>query len=475
MKVLVYTRPRIKNFFHDLVSNIDCFKEVKFFSDHRGTEEIDLMEIYYRYKSLIKLGDRGENIWEALDFDDIHRRCRYLRQLSKEDAAVRIKAMSLAINSLLESENPDYVFGMVMDSYVIDILDRLMRSRGRQYVGFVNNMINGYSRLTARGELIFNRDPDEMVVQEKIKELREKYYVPNMQKDFMWNTSPARMFFTKFIREWIKIVYYEFKKIVDSDSDNFYANTVAARECMACRSISQLFFRKYQETNYKARINKARKEGKVIAYLPLQFYPECSIDYWGTSIELSNFYETVNQLVNIDLKEVLLLVKEHPSAIGLRKIDFYKNLTRNINIVPMPFDISSNEVIEYADVVLTWTGSVGVEAIARRKPLITFGNAYYDNSSRFLQINSYEELNDLENVIKKAFEESKYLDFDKEFKSIIKYMVGGMVEGYIFPLDYGSSKNRRNNQEMSKLAQNISLQMQDIFKAGLVEVRKGCL
>ena len=470
LKVLVYTRPRINVFFKELAANVPVFSEIHYFSDHSGTENIDLMARYYNVKSKFENGEfNTHHIWDKINFQDIGRRCRYLRTLIPQERLIRIKCMSIALLDMIEEYSPDYIFGMVMDSYILDLCDRLMRIRKSQYIGFLNNMLNGYSRITSRGELIFNNTPSEELVGEKINELRERYYIPNMQKDFMWNTKPFSMFFTKYLKEKIKIGYYYIKRF--SDPDNFYYNTVASDSCMSCRSLSQILFRRHQNNNYTRFIAEAKEKGKIIVYLPLQFYPECSIDYWGTSKDFSDFYSTVDELLKLNLSDIVILTKEHPSAYGLRKDRFYKDISKNNSFCLVPFDISSNDIINQADLILTWTGSVGVEAIIRDKPLITFGNAYYSVDGICSEVNGFDDLSSLNDLVCATVK--NYHRSEGQIKNFVKNLLSGLVEGYVFPLDYGTKKNPYNHIRMKKLGENVSSLLKRMHSDGCYPVRSG--
>ena len=472
MKVIVYTRPRIKTFFHELAKQIACFNDIKFMSDHKGEEEICIMEHYYRAKYDIE--NKIATQENEFDFDRIVIRCRYLRSLDQDAARLKAQAMTLAVERIIHKYQPDVIFGMVMDSYVLDIIDLVMRARNSQYVGFLNNMINGYSRLTARGELIQLSDPSIQMIENALNELGTNNYVPNMQKDFMWNTSPLSMYFTKYMKEKIKIVYYFLKKIINSDPDNFYYNTVAAKSCMSCRKIDQIFFRRFEEKNWLQVINNAKAAGKLIVYMPLQFYPECSLDYWGTNIKFSSFYSVVKKIIANSYNKILILVKEHPSAMGLRKSNFYEQFSLNENIILTPFDVSSNEVIEKTDMVLTWTGSVGVEAIMRNKPLITFGEAYYDPGYGILRLNDEAQLLNLESILVDYFKQATY-DKSKLQKDMVVHMLKGLIPGYVFPLDYNTKKNPLNPTQMNMLSKGINDFIINIKNNGSYEVKKGCV
>ncbi|MGI1677495.1 MAG: hypothetical protein K6L75_02075 [Cellvibrionaceae bacterium] len=438
-------------------------------SDHKGEEAVWIMQYYYNAKKDLK--NKTAFPKTKIDQRKIVFRCRYLRSIDENEALKKVTAMTLAVERIVEEFNADVVFGMVMDSYLLDIFDLVMRSKDSQYLGFLNNMINGYSRLTSRGELICLSRPSKENIDKALNELCDKNYVPNMQNDFMWKTTILSMFFTKFLKEKIKILYYAIKKVIDRDPDNFYFNTVASTSCMSCRNLNQLFYRKYQNNDWLIRIKKAKEEGKKIVYMPLQFYPECSIDYWGTSEELSNFYEVVKKIISNKYEKVLIVAKEHPSATGLRKISFYKQFSENSEVILAPFDVPSNLVIEHAEVILTWTGSVGVEAIMRDKCLVTFGDAYYDYGYGIKKLENYMELSRLDSVLEKVAENG----VKPEKEKIVEYMLTGLIEGYIFPLDYATKKNPVNNEKMELLARGINDYVITLSKVGSYGVREGSL
>ncbi len=472
MNVLVYTRPRIKEFFHHLSKNIEVFDNITYMSDHKGEEPLWIMEYYYKAKK--DMVEFDITPVTNINSERVVSRCRYLRTLAREVALKKVTAMTIAIERIIEQYQPDLVFGMVMDSFILDIFDLVLRSRNSQYVGFLNNMINGYSRLTSRGELIQLSEVTKDATINVLADLSKKNYVPNMQNDFMWKTTPFSMFFTKYVKEKFKITYYFLKKMVDNDFDNFYYNTVASKHCMSCRNISQLFYRKYQENDWLERIKVARTAGKTIVYFPLQFYPECSIDYWGTNIKFSDFYSVVNKILNNKYQNILILAKEHPSAMGLRKTEFYAQFKSNENVILTPFDVSSNSVIEQSDVVLTWTGSVGVEAIMRDKCLISLGEAYYDPGYGICKLNKFEELSELENKICETLSNGEN-EKGRLKEDIVEYILRGLIPGYVFPLDYGTKKNPYCESKIKELANGINEYVIKLKKSGSYKVKSGCI
>ena len=84
-----------------------------------------------------------------------------------------------------------------------------------------------------------------------------------------------------------------------------------------------------------------------------------------------------------------IYVKEHPSQfirymIGHtgRMRDLYDDLIKNERVKLISTNVDSFELIKYAKAVSTITGTVGWEAMVRRKPVVAFGLCWYENYSK---------------------------------------------------------------------------------------------
>lgn len=92
-----------------------------------------------------------------------------------------------------------------------------------------------------------------------------------------------------------------------------------------------------------------------------------------------------------------LLIKEHPSFYRrtfkprVRDMEFYTALSRlpRTRLVDLSMDTFS--LIDHAAVIVTLTGTVGLEAISRGKPALAFGCACYQNAPGVTRVASLEE------------------------------------------------------------------------------------
>lgn len=116
--------------------------------------------------------------------------------------------------------------------------------------------------------------------------------------------------------------------------------------------------------------------GERYAYFALHLQPEMTTmilaPFWQDQVGL---IENIARSLPIGLR---LYVKEHIPMLGLRPLGYYERLKRipNVRLVD-PF-MSSLELVRNAQLVLTITGTVGWEALLLGRPVITFGDVFYN-------------------------------------------------------------------------------------------------
>jgi hypothetical protein len=135
----------------------------------------------------------------------------------------------------------------------------------------------------------------------------------------------------------------------------------------------------------KSRIlSKSELSKTKYVYFPLHFQPE------ATSLPLGGEFvsqeDAIRNLRSQLPDDVLIIVKEHPSQLmgpnisnGSRDVFFYDRLEKIDGIIFSSFQQSSLELIENAFCVATVTGTVALEAVAKSKPAIFYGEPYFKN------------------------------------------------------------------------------------------------
>jgi len=128
---------------------------------------------------------------------------------------------------------------------------------------------------------------------------------------------------------------------------------------------------------YNRLVSKCLPEKIKFAVYFLHYQPEY------TSEALGKFYQDQRHLIRTIASslpaDMLLVVKEHPTMIGLRETDYYTDLLSISNIVLIHHGYDSLELIEKSKIVFTIVGTPALEAMFIGKPAIMFGRYAFSN------------------------------------------------------------------------------------------------
>ena len=123
-------------------------------------------------------------------------------------------------------------------------------------------------------------------------------------------------------------------------------------------------------------VNKTDLESISYALFPLHTEPEVTLNLY--SKPYLNQIEAVRLISHNLPVGMKLLVKEHPVCIGKRKISYYKKLLEIPNVLLAPPDMKSRDLINNADLITVISGSIGLEGLFMKVPVIVFGRAPFN-------------------------------------------------------------------------------------------------
>ena len=139
------------------------------------------------------------------------------------------------------------------------------------------------------------------------------------------------------------------------------------------------------------------------AFFPLHFEPEIVTALYAP------FYTDqlwlIKQIARSLPIHYKLYVKEHPAMFGYRTRRYYKELKKIPNIKLIKPTITSFDFIKYAKLIITLSSSAGWEALLFKKPVITFGNGFYNKIS---MVRNCKAIEDLPQIVKEQLENFNY-------------------------------------------------------------------
>lgn len=158
--------------------------------------------------------------------------------------------------------------------------------------------------------------------------------------------------------------------------------------------IPELFFKKYdlcEDDRFKKFPKRAYQQGKPI------FLLICQVPFDVNLSHHSPFFKSHSELLERVFESLppksMLVVREHPLYRGKYEDRFYELLLTEQIFVDCGQNLHAS--LEYANVVIVNNSTVGLEAIAKHKPVVVLGNSYYDLPPLCLKCTTAEKLGEL--------------------------------------------------------------------------------
>ncbi|AOY87135.1 hypothetical protein BKP64_02470 [Marinobacter salinus] len=428
--ILVYVRPWNSNQLLDLAQLTWPNYNILRISEHKGFDDVGYIKEYYENIDRIDRTCDFERSapFKDVEIDDIIIRCRLLRALDFEFAKRLVHSAIQAIERVLENVQPKYILSVTVDSYIIDLLARLAKKRAIKFIGLVPTFVDGYFRITERGEKAINRKVDPQEVEAVVSMLTKQEYKPQ------WLAANRKVIKKKAIRLWarnlIKPAWFFFYSRLKRDPLNAHYMTTD----IVSRKYLSLFPKLYNEfDNIDSVFSVISEDSRRSIFLPLQMSPEATIDYWSSDKSWIDYENKIISVVKEYSDRYIFIVKEHPNVYGFRAPDFYGRLLENKNVILVNPEVSSNGLLEICDSVLVCTGTVGFEALLRGKPVMSTSEPFYAPIEEFLDLD--------DDLIQSP---------ENDPRRLVEYLLSGFSPG-VFINDGSWNNNAHSDARFNKL------------------------
>ena len=186
---------------------------------------------------------------------------------------------------------------------------------------------------------------------------------------------------------------------------------------------------------------------KKYAMYFLHVQPELSVE--ETAFEYQDQVNTLRNILASLPADMCLVVKEHPPMLGRRQIDVYSRLLHMPGIIFADPLEDSHKLIAHASVVVTLTGTAGLEAIYYGIPAIVLGDVFFDSFNGVYKPENLQELqrllSDPDNLTGATREDAL-----RAIGSMVRGSVPGMMardDTRLQEIDRGSAKNMMSEIE----------------------------
>ena len=417
--------------------------------DQQSNEEIDF---------LCKKIQNEKGLWHL--YPDFDRDCYY--SIFSKKFKKEIKLEQLFSNlvgffvSIFKKENFDYIVYENASNALALIARDVGKYYGVKYCGLAISRLPGRISITddptfeseIYRKIMSSLEGGEFKLDPKISNDVTTYLnsILNIQPDYMRNNplnnvSVVNKYFnlTK-----IKILLFKLKYSFGSTDWNFQ---VGNPFLVAYSSFSRNVFRSIKSNLIKKKYDKLPKSGEGYFLYPLHFHPEASTSVLAK--HFNNEYELIRNIAFSLPHGFKLYVKDHISAYGFPSLAFYNRLKLLPNIVLLsPFE-DTKSLIKGSTAVLTLTSTVGYEALILEKPVIVFGNVFYDFHKLCYKCNSYDKISGLLSFIissEQKLEENYNVSFVSSY----------FLATYEIKLDYKNCCYKEQRENASKILEVIS-------------------
>ena len=186
------------------------------------------------------------------------------------------------------------------------------------------------------------------------------------------------------------------------------------------------------------------------AFFPLHFEPEIATSLFAPFYtDQLNLIRQIARSLPIHFK---LYVKEHPTMHEYRPRSYYHELKKIPNVRLVSPKLSSLELINNCRLVTTITGSAGWEATQLRKPVITFGDVFYN---KFSFVKRCREIEGLPYLIKDQLD-----NFHFDEQELINYIACILSESvdvnlaYLWEKESDLAKKKKGSEPLADLIYN---------------------
>lgn len=172
------------------------------------------------------------------------------------------------------------------------------------------------------------------------------------------------------------------------------------------------------------------------AFYPLHSEPEIALLLYAPFY--TNQLEVIARTAQSLPFDMLLLVKEHPAMVGYRTRAYYKELLKIPNVRLIDPRTPSHVLIQRSELTLTITSTAGWESVILKRPVITFGDVFFNELPGVARCRGFEELPEL---IQKQLR-----DWSHDEGTLIHY-ISALLEEAV-PVDYIDLWERSESPEI---------------------------
>lgn len=451
-----YTEPRTA--YNFLISQKDI-KYTKILLDEEIYKKYKREKIDFEYLNWLEEEYGLPNLWPYLYIDRIIMNGQLIREypydkptLTHEEMMRATQAFAKEIISFLKSEKPDFLLMTVVSSLGSMLLYQIAKKEGIKTLIIRPSRIapdsyiasENYERFSL-AEKIFNE-----LQSGKLTSLKRQEAISMLEK-FRDRPAPFHPDFHPSLKPISRAKQLKFllpRKLANNirwlaklNTDYFLKKEKDYTDEIPWYSIWDKIKRKWRNLRGFSDLYSKPDFREKFAFYPLQLQPEIS-----TMLLAPLYTDQITVIRHIARSlpiEFKLYVKEHPNMIGFRPRAYYKELIKIPNVKLIDPALPGFDLIQNAKLLLVLSATTGWEAILLKKPVITFGEIFYNALSTVKRCHSFEEL---PYIIKERLENFRH--DENELINFISAMLEDSFRVNLYDLWEKDTSDERREQDL---------------------------
>lgn len=332
----------------------------------------------------------GINLWSIVYMDRFFYQFNPFYKFSKKEILSILESECRFFEKILDEIEPDFVTSYVTTMHYHELLRQLCEKKGIKVLNLNPSKI-GFRMGIFKKPLIMDdlSSIKTVTTNKKISELQDylKKYDPYQvaleyqKKNFMDN------FWGRY-KPFIKFLFSSDESIFS----NRYYNYGKTKSKMLRFKFYNKIIKKYRQNFIEKNFIKSVESHIPFIYFPLHVEPERNLSIGSPFY--SNQIEIIRNLAKSIPIGYKLLVKEHynQGVIGWRDISYYRQLLNVPNVILVHPSVNPEVVLKNCSLVVSITGTAGMEALFYEKPVICFTENFYSHLPSVVKIDVIENL-----------------------------------------------------------------------------------
>ncbi len=420
------------------------------------------------------------NLWGPLVADRrvyFGKKCTYFQdyrpRFNHEQMLSLLQQSLLTMQRLFDEVRPDFVVSFICVTYGEYVAYLFARSRGipflnlrptriQNYVTFGDTIFEPSRRIQANYERYLASDEEDGWTKrardyvDVVRAGHAKYEgVLKKSPEPRDGPAPARRL-SSISRNFLKLLRAEYDYRFRSEWDNHQPGHLIP--FLYRKVLNPMRVRKVERRLAANMVTREHIDSLDYVLYPLHTEPEVTLLVYSRNN--LNQIEVIRNLSYSLPVGMSLVVKEHPASWGKRPLSYYQKLLEIPNVVLAHPGLDSKQLVTHARMVATIAGSIGWEAVLRRKPVVVFGHTPYEFLPECMlrRVDSMERLGDELNDLMRSYhyrEEAviAYVASVMRHSAPVNFYSSLLGRPYAYSGDEeGVDSAQRRNEELETLA-----------------------